>query len=537
METYEVVVVGAGPAGLSSAALLQQAGFEVLVLERGTDVATSWRGRYEGLRLNTMRQLTSLPGKPMPRRFGRYPRREDFVSYLQDFARDLTVRTGVEVTRIDHGDDGGWVVETGDGPLGADYVVVATGYDVHPSMPQWPGSFSGELAHAAEFRRASDYAGRRVLVVGAGNTGVDIAGHLLAAGAEVSVSMRTPPNILPREWLGSPLQIGAIVTAKLPRQIGDFTGFVLRRLIYGDLARYGLPRAPDGVETAFRRRHLSVATDDGFVAALKAGRTRVVAPIARLDGDAVVLEDGSRHEVDAIICATGYRRGLEPLVGHLGVLREDGIPLRHRAAPEHPAAPRLYFAGFWAANSGQIREGGIHARRIARAAARERKHGASVDPIRRQRFQFHGVEDGVLRFEVWTAPGGDVPPHYHPTQTERFEVVSGDLEFVVDGRTVHATAGDRLLVQPGEMHAFRNTTEVEAHLRAEIEPPGTQREFLEEAAALARQGRYTRSGIPRGPRALIEIADWLDRHRDNTIVPFPPARVQRALFPYLARRA
>jgi hypothetical protein len=128
------------------------------------------------------------------------------------------------------------------------------------------------------------------------------------------------------------------------------------------------------VYTNFYRRLRSPAIDDGFIAALKRGRTQVVAEVQRLDGPEVVLADGRRLRPDAVICATGYRRGLEPLVGHLGVLRPDGVPFAYRGAPEHPAAPRLYFAGMWGQFSGEIRLGPIHARRIVRTAARHRAH-------------------------------------------------------------------------------------------------------------------------------------------------------------------
>ncbi len=109
------------------------------------------------------------------------------------------------------------------------------------------------------------------------------------------------------------------------------------------------------------------------MAALKAGRARVTATLERFDGREVVLVDGTRLSPDAVICATGYRRGLEPIVGHLGVLRPDGLPIRFKTTPELPAAPRLYFAGFWGGNGGQIRWAPILARRIGRAAARDRK--------------------------------------------------------------------------------------------------------------------------------------------------------------------
>ncbi len=377
VERREAIVAGAGPAGLAAAAVLKRRGFDVLVIERGPAVAMRWRVRYEGLRLNTMRVFSTLPGYRWERRAGRYPRREDLVGYLERYAahHGLDIRFGTELRRVERGDDAGWRLETSGAPLVARYAVVATGYDAVPSMPDWPGraGFAGELIHASEFRAAAHYAGTDVLIVGAGNTGIDIAGHLLDAGARVTVAMRTPPNIFPRDWGPIPLQPLAIVGEHQPAKISDAIGFLLQRGIYGDLARYGIPRAPEGYESKFRRRLVGPAVDDGFVDALKAGRARVTATIEHFDRSEVVLADQTRLTPDTVICATGYGRGLEPIVGHLGVLRPDGLPIRYKVTPELPAAPRLYFAGFWGGNGGQIRWAPILARRVGRSAARDRK--------------------------------------------------------------------------------------------------------------------------------------------------------------------
>jgi putative flavoprotein involved in K+ transport len=360
-----------------------------------------WRDRYDGLRLNTMRVFSTLPGYRFARRYGRYPRREDLVDYLERYADhhglEISFETGLR--RVDGADDGDWRVATSGAPLVARYVVVATGYDAVPSIPDWPGrdSFPGELIHAAEFRAAAHYAGRDVLVVGAGNTGIDIAGHLLDAGATVTLAMRTPPNLFPRQWGPFPLQPLSIVGEHQPAKISDAIGFLLQRGIYGDLTPYGIPRAPEGYESKFRRTRVGAAVDDGFVAALKAGRTRVTAPIERFEGREVVLNDQTRVTPDVVICATGYRRGLEPLVGHLGVLRPDGLPIRYKGAPELESAPRLYFAGFWGGNGGQIRWAPIHARRIARAATRDRRE---LDPAEGSRLR---------RASGQAAPSGAAP--------------------------------------------------------------------------------------------------------------------------------
>jgi glycine/D-amino acid oxidase-like deaminating enzyme len=377
VERSEAIVAGAGPAGLAAAALLRKRGFETLVLERTEAVGARWRSRYEGLRLNTMRMLSTLPGYRIPRRLGRYPRREDFVAYLEAYTAHhrLPLRFDTELHRVDRADDDElWRLETSQGPLLARYVVIATGYDAVPKLPEWASGdgFSGELIHSSEYRSPTPYEGQDILVVGAGNTGIDIAGFLIGAGARVSLSMRTPPNVYPRDWLGFPLQLSALPGERLPAKLGDAFGFAMQRMIFGDLSKYGMPRAPEGYLTKFRGRLVGPATDDGFVAALKAGRTRVVAPVERLEAEDVVLADGTRLRPDAIICATGYARGLEPIAGHLGVLRPDGLPKHFNAAPEHPDAPRLYFTGFYGAPAGQIRLFPIHARRISRAAARDR---------------------------------------------------------------------------------------------------------------------------------------------------------------------
>jgi putative flavoprotein involved in K+ transport len=383
VERHEVIVAGAGAAGLAAAALLRKRGLQTTVLERTDAVGASWRTRYEGLRLNTMRTLSTLPGHRMPRGYGRYPRREDFIAYLESYAAHhrLRVRFATELRRVDRAEQAGrWQLETSGGPLSARYVVIATGYDAAPKLPEWATGerFAGELIHACEYRSPAPYRGREVLVVGAGNTGVDIAGFLIDAGAEVSVATRTPPTVFPRDWLGVPLEPIGIPAEYLPAKLGDTIGAAMQRAIFGDLSRFGLARAPDGFQTRFRRDLVGPAVDDGFIAALKAGRTRVVAPVDRLQDGEVVLTDGTRMSPDTVICATGYTRGLEPIVGHLGVLLANGLPVNFNADAEHPAAPGLYFAGFFAGPAGQIRLHPIHARRIARAVWKAHSRGESA---------------------------------------------------------------------------------------------------------------------------------------------------------------
>jgi putative flavoprotein involved in K+ transport len=370
------VVVGAGPCGLAAAAALGRVGGPPLVLERAPVVGSSWRGRYDTLRLNTIRWMSHLPGYRMPRRHGDYPTRDQLIEYLEEYARRHALRIQFDTTveRIDR-DGGGWRLATSSGPLAAARVVVATGYDRVPKMPDWPGreSFTGQLVHAGEYRSAAPYRGRDVLVVGAGNTGTEIAHYLLEGGAtRVRVSMRTPPNISLRKWLAMPLNPSAVMLEQMPPKLADRLSQQTQRLIFGDLSPYGLPRAPQGMITTVLERGVAPAIDDGFVAALKQGRIELVPVVERFEGADVVLSGGLRIRPDAVIAATGYARGLEPLVGHLGVLRADGLPVAPAGQP-NADTPGLYFIGYLPVPSGQLRQARIQAMRLARTVARERR--------------------------------------------------------------------------------------------------------------------------------------------------------------------
>lgn len=373
MGARDVVVVGSGPAGLATAAEVKRRGLGAVVLERGDSIAARWRSRYAGLRLNTFRAYSHLPGRRFPREAGRYASLEAFVAHLEDYARrnELDVRLGVEAGRVERDGGSGWRVSSNSGEWASESVVVATGWDAEPRLPEWVSDspFAGQLLHTAELRDPAAFAGLRVLVVGAGNSGIDIAGLLVRAGAEVTVSMRTPPNVFPRDWLGVPLGPMVLLAEHFPAASVDLVGRFIQWQVYGNLSPFGVPRAPVGFMTRFRRAGVNPAVDDGFIDALRSGRARVVGEVDRLVRDGAVLVGGAELPVDSVICATGYRRGLEHLVGHLDVLDDRGVPRFIDAAPSDPMASGLYFAGFRIALSGSIRLSGKQARRIARAIA------------------------------------------------------------------------------------------------------------------------------------------------------------------------
>jgi putative flavoprotein involved in K+ transport len=373
-EDFDAIVCGAGPAGLASAAMLEAAGVRCLVLERTDGVGASWRARYDGLRLNTLGWMSTLPGYHVGRRPRRFPSRDEWVGYLERFANHhrLRIEVRTEAQRVDR-DDGHWRVETSKGTLTSRLVIVASGYDRTPAIPDWPGreSFTGELIHSSEYHDAVPFRGRDVLVVGPNVTGSELAFFLSRNGAaRVRVAVRTPPNIQRRCRFGVPLNPAAVAMERLPAAIGDRAAALIQRLTFGNLAKYGLPRSPVGLVSTNRKRHQGPVIDDGFVDAIKAGRIEVVAAVEDFDGPDVVLADGERIQPDAVIAATGYTRGLETIVGHLGILDERGVP--KLLGPEaHPETPGLHFVGYRTPLYGQLRGIRIDARRLARAVVKD----------------------------------------------------------------------------------------------------------------------------------------------------------------------
>jgi cation diffusion facilitator CzcD-associated flavoprotein CzcO len=365
-----VIVIGAGPAGLAAAATLQQQGVPCTLLERASSVGAAWQGRYDSLRLHTVRWLSGLPGAPIPRRYGRWVARDDLVAYLNDYAEqnNLQPELGVEVMRIDRDHDGaGWRVETSEGARAAGAVVVATGYSRTPYLPQWPGrdSFPGSLIHSADYREPSSYAGQRVLVVGAGNSAAEIAVDLVGAGAQVELSVRTPPNIVRRDTLGVPSQLLGIALKRAPERLMNPLSRLLRRISVPDLANHGLPAPAGDGFTQFLRTRTVPILDHGFVGLVRSGAITVVPAVVGFDDGAVRLADGSLRRPDAIIAATGYRPDLEAMVGHLDVLDDRGVPRVH-GAQTLPQAPGLYFVGIKVELAGLIREIAREARAVAR---------------------------------------------------------------------------------------------------------------------------------------------------------------------------
>jgi cation diffusion facilitator CzcD-associated flavoprotein CzcO len=369
----DVLVVVAGPAGLAVAACLARAGIDAVVVDRGRSVGDSWRDRYDRLHLHTPRIQSALPGLRMPSRFGRWVSKDDMADYLRAYARHHGIAPvfGTEVRRLEHDADG-WLALTDADPFGARHVVLATGYAHSPVRTTWPGEegFAGRFVHATEYRNADGYGGSRVLVVGAGNSGAEIAADLAEHGARVHLAIRTPPNVIPRQFGPVPATLLAVPMDYLPARLVDPVNRLLQRIALGDLTRYRMPAPRAGVVAQVRATGVTPTIDVGLVAALRAGRVAPVAALERFEGGDAVLSDGARLRPDVVVVASGYTTGLSPLVGHLGVLDAHGVPLV-AGARALPSAPGLRFVGLFNPLKGQLLQIGLDARSAARAIARE----------------------------------------------------------------------------------------------------------------------------------------------------------------------
>jgi cation diffusion facilitator CzcD-associated flavoprotein CzcO len=364
-----VVVVGGGASGLATAAALTRRGIPAVVLEQDAAIGGTWARRYQRLRLHTMREFSGLAHLPIPKRYPRYLARDQVVEYLREYVRHFRLRvvTGTTVRRI-RTCRGGWEVETTETePWRARVVVVATGQYREPFVPPWPGltAYQGRFLHSAAYVCSAPFAGQRVLVVGAGNSGAEIATDLAEGdAASVAVSVRTPPPIVPRDPFGLPVQRTSILLSALPSGIADAIGRTTARLALGDLTAYGMPQASF---TPYRRRHVPLI-DVGFVAALKRGLIRIRPAVTALTARGAIVADGTDEPCDAIVAATGFTTGLGALLEAPDVLDEAGEPRSGSGEPS--ARPGLFFIGFIHSLRGHLFEANRDARRLARHVER-----------------------------------------------------------------------------------------------------------------------------------------------------------------------
>lgn len=363
-ERYPVVVVGGGPAGLATSAELRRRHIDHVVLERGAAAGHSWMHLYDSLTLHTGKHLSTLPGMSFDRRVPIFPTRRDFVAYLHRYAEvlELPIKTGTTVTAIDrHGD--GWMVRTMKADIAARDVVVATGIVAAPRTPNVPGreQYRGRVIHSIEYHRPDGFEGRRVLVVGVGNSGGEIASELAHAGAHVTVAVRSGANVVPLQLAGVPIQYLAFAMRGLPMAARRAIAAAMGKLTELRRGKPVLPKPSYGV--------LDSIPLIGFhlVDAIRAGRVKVRSGVAAFTETGVRFTDGVQEPFDDVIFATGFTPALAPLGG---LVRTDAKGFALRTDRVTSADQRhLYFVGHTYDATGGLynirRDAGLAAERIA----------------------------------------------------------------------------------------------------------------------------------------------------------------------------
>jgi len=378
----EVLVVGAGPAGLAVAATLKSKGRRPLVIEKSTQVGASWRNHYQRLHLHTVKALSALPGLPFPDEAPRYMPRQGVVDYLAAYAARVGIEPcfGEEAVAIVRDPSGRWHTSTRSGrTFVSDTVVIASGANNHPFAPTIEGEErfgrGGRIVHSRDYRDAMPFAGKRVLVVGMGNTGAEIALDLAEHGVAVALSVRSPVNIVHRDVLGRPTQQTSIMLARLPTPIGDALARLLCDVTVGDIGRYGLPRSRVSPLRQLREEGRTPVIDVGTLARIKSGQIAVFPGIRRLVAGGVEFVDGRTAKFDAIVLATGYRAGVAALFPGCTVPVDDsGLPTQLAGTG---ALDGVFFVGF------DVRQAGGLLRTIAaQALSVAERIGAAAAPPR-----------------------------------------------------------------------------------------------------------------------------------------------------------
>ncbi len=368
----DILIIGAGPAGLAVAGCLVQRGLRPLVLERATQVGASWRAHYERLHLHTVKTHSALPGMVFPQSAPRYVPRQGVVDYLEHYARQHGIAPlfGAEALALTPGESG-WHTRTAGGrEFVSRAVVLASGANNVPNLPVIAGQalYRGQVVHSRVYRNATPFAGKRVLVVGMGNTGAEIALDLAEHGVRVALSVRSPVNLVHRDVLGRPTQLSSILLSKLPTPWGDALATLLRNLTVGDLRRWGLSTATMSPLRQLRELGKTPVIDVGTLAHIKRGEIAVHPGIETFTAQGLRFTDGTEQAFDTVILATGYEAGIDQLFpGPKPGLDANGMPTDVEG---RGALAGVYFVGFDIRQpGGLLRAIAAQARQVAQALA------------------------------------------------------------------------------------------------------------------------------------------------------------------------
>lgn len=346
--TIDTLIIGAGPAGLAVAGRLRKLGLPFEILEASDKIAQSWHNHYDRLCLHTVKQLSHLPHLPFPHHYPTYVTRQQLVEYLESYARhfEINPKFNQSVISIEKM-EGNWEILTQSGEQYlSKNVVVATGVNRVPVFPDWQGldQFEGKIIHSREYKNAQPFIGQRTLVIGMGNTGAEIALDLSEHNVPVWLSVRSPVVIVPRDFLGNPVQLTARKLEKLPWGLGDWIGTLVRKITYGDLSKYGIPISNMPPAKQLRETGKTPVIDLGTVEHIKKNKIKTVGDIQSFHKKSITFTHDTILDIDSVIVCTGYQPQIgDFIIDTSNLLDKYGAPKQPIADAAHSG---LFFVGF-----------------------------------------------------------------------------------------------------------------------------------------------------------------------------------------------
>jgi indole-3-pyruvate monooxygenase len=368
------LIIGASISGLASAVALQKQHIEYLIIEKQNQVGMPWRNHYERLHLHTSKRFSHLPQKKFGRAIPRYPSRQQVIDYLDQYQQEFNIRPvlNTEAKSVNKQADY-WITETSQGAFKSKYLIMATGAYGKPKPIHFKGmeTFPGKILHSCEYKTGKDFNGQNVLVVGFGNSACEIAIDLYEQGAMVSMAVRSPVNVVPRDVLGLPVLELSILLDPLPPRVADLISAPLIKWLIGDLSKLGLKKMPYGPLEEIRRDGNAPVLDIGTIQHIRRGHIKIYDDIDHIEGNSIHFKDGKKGSFDAIVAGIGYYRDYAEIVEVDKSRFEDlrvGIDQQKFFGQDG-----LYFCGYWVSPTGQIREIASDAQKIARHIAREER--------------------------------------------------------------------------------------------------------------------------------------------------------------------
>jgi len=372
MQQTNTLIIGASISGLASAASLQKQGIEYIIIEKQAQAAAPWRNHYHRLHLHTNKRISNLPYKKFSSSAPRYPSRQQVVDYLDDYQKEFNIGPvfNTEARSIKKEGDY-WITETNNGTFSSRNIIMATGPFGKPKPVNFKGmeTFPGKLLHSYTYKTGKDFKGQKVLVVGFGNSACEIAIDLHEQGAQPSMSVRSPVNIIPRDLWGIPILEISQFMSHIPPRIADTINAPLMRLLFGDITKLGLKKMPYGPFEEIKKDGSIPLLDIGTIKHIKQGHIKVYGDIDHIEGNTVYFTDGRKEYFNAIVAGIGYYRDYAEIV-HVDKNRFEDLkqPVNKQ---QFFGKDGLYFCGFWVAPTGQIREIALDAQKIAKDIAKK----------------------------------------------------------------------------------------------------------------------------------------------------------------------